>query len=79
MNCEVFLDPVDPGQAILRQLRRSTARNGFRVSPNPLAGSPDRSTYTFDGFVTTFPFSIAVDSVITSTLSIRLSGEVDET
>ena len=43
---------------------------------NPLAGSPDRSSYMFEGFVTTFPLSIAVDDVIRSTLTIRLSGQV---
>ena len=79
MTSEVFRDPADPGQTILRALRVSTARNRFRVTHvNPLAGSPDRSSYTFDGFVTTFPLSIAVDDVIRSTLTIRLSGQVAE-
>ena len=79
MTSEVFRDPNDPGQILLKNLRVSTARNRFRVTHvNPLAGSPDRTSYVFDGFVTTFPLSIAVDDVIRSTLTIRLSGQVVE-
>lgn len=79
MGIDVLYDPEDPGQIILETLRESSAINSFRVGvPNPLqAGSPTAFTlFSFQGFVTTFPFSASVDAALTGTVSIRLTGAI---
>lgn len=77
MSLEMLYDPADPGQIILETLRETSDVNVYRVTiPNPLAGSPDRTTFSFNGFVTTFPFSIAVDAGITGTVGVRLTGQI---
>ena len=79
MDLEVLYDPEDPGQIILEQLRVTSARNNFRVVvPNPLeVGSPTgKTSFTFEGFVQTFPFSIGVDTAITGTVTVRVTGTI---
>ena len=77
MNLEMLYDPADPGQLILETLRETSDVNNYRVTiPNPLAGSPDRTSFSFNGFVVTFPFSIAVDAGITGTVGVRLTGQI---
>lgn len=75
MGIDMFYDPADPGQIILEGLRETSAVNNFRVTvPNPL-NSPSVTTFTFAGFVQTFPFTAAVDAAITGTVSIRVTGD----
>lgn len=83
MGLDVIYDPEDPGQEILETLRETSAVNSFRVGvPNPLntAGSPTGATmFSFQGFVTTFPFTASVDAALTGTVSIRLTGPITKT
>jgi hypothetical protein len=77
MNLEMLYDPEDPGQIRLESLRETSDIASFRVQiPSPLAGSPDRRDYTFEGFVQTFPFSVGVDAAITGTVSVRVTGAI---
>ena len=76
MNLDVLYDPMDPGQIILETLRESSESNQYRVTiPNPLA-SPATTVFTFIGFVQTFPFSIGVDTAISGTVTVRITGAI---
>lgn len=74
MNLTVFYDPADQGQIILEDLRVSSARTSFQVTiPNPL-NSPAVTTFTFEGFVQSFPFEVGVDQAIPGTVTVRVTG-----
>jgi hypothetical protein len=77
MGIDLLYDPLDPGQIILERLRDTSARSFFRVQipRGSLAiGSPNQVSFTFQGFVQTFPFTAAVDAAITGTVSVRVTG-----
>jgi hypothetical protein len=79
MSIDLFYDPADPGQVILETLRETSAVNGFRVGiRNPLGtGSPTGYVLLeFDGLVQTFPVSLAVDAVVTGTVTVRITGAI---
>lgn len=79
MDLTLFYDPNDAGQILLEQLRDSGARNFFRVGVrNPLGvGSPALyTTFRFEGFVQTFPFSLAVDAATTGSVTVRITGAI---
>jgi hypothetical protein len=76
MNLEMLYDPADAGQIILENLRESSDSAQFRVTiPNPLS-SPQVAVFTFTGFVQTFPFSAGVDTAITGTVTVRVTGAI---
>lgn len=76
MGLDLFYDPQDPGQIILESLRDTSGTGQFRVTvPNPLAGSPDRTSFFFAGLVQTFPFTAGVDAVLTGTVTVRVTGD----
>jgi Lambda phage tail tube protein, TTP len=77
---DLIYDPADPGQVILETLKNSLDVNEFRVGiRNPLAGSPDRTYFTFSARVTTFPFTLGVDAAITGSVGLRITGSVAKT
>jgi Lambda phage tail tube protein, TTP len=75
MSLDVINNPVDPGQKRLAALRSSRAVGQFRIIC-PF-GSPNW-TLTFNGLVTTFPATFAVDDVVRGTVGIRVTGEIIE-
>lgn len=80
-------DPKDPSHARLHALKVSGKTLKWAVgwsesSDDPTVDSqgefvlPDtRSWITFDGFMNSFPFSFAQNSVVQSTVGIQVSGE----
>lgn len=75
MSLDIINDPADPGQIRLAALRSSRAVGNFKIVVP--VGSPDW-TLTFTGIVTTFPVTFAVDDVARGTVSIRVTGEINE-
>jgi hypothetical protein len=76
MGLDLIYDPSDAGQIILEELRESSDATNFRVTvPNPIQ-SPQVTTFTFRGFVQTFPFTLGVDAAMTGTVSIRITGAI---
>lgn len=76
MGLDVIYDPADAGQIILEGLRESSARNSYRVTVPNLLASPAVTTFTFEGFVQTFPFTLGVDAAMTGTVAIRVTGSI---
>ena len=71
-NLELIYDADDAGQkGLLACYRGSTARQMKVVFP-----SGTLKTATFNVLVTSFPLNAAVDEVVTSSVSIRITGAV---
>mgnify|MGYP001240612222 CR=1 FL=1 len=71
-SCElsIMYNPDDAGQVELEEMYADGASREFQVT---LANS---DVYTFNGLVKSFPKSFAIDGVVETTVSIRLSGGV---
>lgn len=73
LGVDLFFDPEDPGQILLEGLHETGEENWFRVTiSNPLAGSPARTGYIFNGLIQSVPFSLAEDAAITGTITVRV-------
>jgi Lambda phage tail tube protein, TTP len=75
MQINLLYDPMDAGQIILENLLNSSVAVPFRLSvPNP-AVSPPFTTLTYNGFVSVFPFDVAVDAGLPGTVTVRVTGD----
>ena len=76
MSLDLLFDPADPGQARLAAMQAAVPAplGQFRVvSPTPAY------FWTFSGFVTTFPFTLAVATSKRGSVTVRISGAITET
>lgn len=76
---DVFYDPMDPGQINVETLRETGAIASWRLHiRNPIGvGSPTGFVVlTFNGFVQTFPVTLAVDAAVTGSVSVRITGAI---
>ena len=76
MGLDLLFDPADAGQARLAVLQSTV--------PIPLASfrviSPTPAYYwDFDGYVSTFPFTLATQAAKRGTVTVRISGAITET
>jgi hypothetical protein len=76
MSLDITNTPQDAGQIRLSALRTSRATGDFKIEVP--TGSP-QYRLVFHGIVTTFPITFAVDDVLRSTVSIRVTGTIVET
>jgi hypothetical protein len=74
MSLDVFYDPNDDGQTRCRVLRSSGAEGQFQIA---LPSTPAK-TFSFNALVATAPFSLAVDTVATGTITLRVTGDITE-
>jgi hypothetical protein len=80
-------DPSDDSHVRLHQLKTAGTELQWALgwsdgTADPTVGSPDvfvlptsRSWITFNGFMNSFPFSFAQNTVVTSTVGIQISGD----
>lgn len=80
-------DPADPSHIRLNELYNANSTVNWALgfsdgTEDPTADSAGefllpttRSFLTFEGYVADFPFSIALNTVVTSTLSVQISGD----
>ncbi|HHV7520139.1 TPA: phage tail tube protein [Burkholderia orbicola] len=64
--------PDDEGQKVLRAARATGDKHVFRVTFR------DKSQFLFAGMVRQYTWSAAVDGIVTSTYSVRVSGSAKE-
>ena len=79
MTLTGFYDPNDEGQRTLETLRETGAINSYRIGVrNAISvGSPTGfTTFSFSGFVQTFPISLGVDAAVTFTVTVRITGPI---
>ncbi|RSK77857.1 hypothetical protein EJ774_21105 [Pandoraea apista] len=69
-SIEVNVNMADPGQAAMKAAQKASSLKSFKLE------YPDGSADTFDASVKSFPISGSTDAVITSTISLTISGAV---
>jgi hypothetical protein len=74
ITIDLNFDPTDSGQDKLSAARNSRQVQDFQVVLNDVGAT----TFTFQGFVLSFSKDIAIDSQISGSASIRITGAVTE-
>lgn len=68
----------DAGYVLMQTAKASGDLVGFQIELKKEGAETTGRTFTFEGFVKSLPFTGAVDSAITGTASVRISGSVTE-
>ncbi len=67
-----FYDPNDTGQSECQTARKNRTKKAFKITE---ADSPP-TEHTFEGYVTGFSMSRAVDQSVSLSIAIRITGDV---
>jgi hypothetical protein len=70
ITCQLQYDPDDTGQIEAEAARAARTLKDFRVTLS------DGTTFTFSGYVLTFGLDIGVDTVVTGSITIEITGAV---
>ena len=68
----------DAGYALLKTARASGEAYGFQIEMAKEGVETKGRTFTFEGFVKSMPFALAVDAAITGNATIEITGAVVE-
>ena len=72
-SIDINTNMADPGQSALKAAQRSSAKLQFKLD------TPDGYSYTFFGFVKSFPLQGGVDAILATTVQMTITGSVTET
>ncbi|WP_018435353.1 phage tail tube protein [Paraburkholderia atlantica] len=72
-SIDINTNMADPGQAALKAGQRSSAKLPFKLE------TPDGYSYTFNGYVKSFPLQGGVDAILATTVQMTITGSVTET
>lgn len=72
-SIDINTNMADPGQAALKAAQRTSAKLQFKLD------TPDGYSYTFNGFVKSFPLQGGVDAILATTVQMTITGSVTET
>ena len=75
LSLTVQYDPADTQQTRLETLRETRALGNFKV----LLTDSGPTTFSFSGYVLSFPIDTAVDQVVQGSVTIEITGEVTKT
>ncbi|RQM48650.1 hypothetical protein EHZ19_10620 [Paraburkholderia bannensis] len=71
-SIDINTNMADPGQAALKAAQRSSAKLQFQLK------TPDGYSYTFFGYVKSFPLQGGVDAILATTVQMTITGSVTE-
>ena len=88
MQFGVNFDPQEDSHVVLHELYRDNITTKFVIGLSDGTSSPtldsdgdfdlptDRSWITFEGYISDYPFSFALNNVVASTIGVQVSGPV---
>jgi hypothetical protein len=70
-SIDVNIDYSDPGQAAMLASKRTSTQKQYKLT------LPNQWTHTFTASVKSFPIAGGTDALLTSTIAMTISGDVD--